>query len=254
MLKKRYFQGVVNRKTVCLSLLLWTALSITACGRPSASDGSSGSENTTVSNNLQQIIGLDTDVITSLSADDVQSDGPDQFYYEQIQKILAGSKPYTGQHKELFRRIKTMMTDKDYWDFSLYGEKKVHISTLPIFMWDCQKHAIVDNSPRIVVFSEDFTKAGICELYRESDTYEVLSIGDMDELAIDTLRGNPNQQFAFICNGGIEFMLNDNNETLGTGRYDIQIEGDYFQALQGTDIPVSFKELTDEKALLTITK
>ncbi|MCD7825573.1 MAG: hypothetical protein LUH14_06410 [Clostridiaceae bacterium] len=240
---------VLKEKLIGLGVLLLIFLTGTACGAGQTDTASSVTGEAEETDDLNETIGGSLHAATELNADEVTAVTMDSSYSSQIEKILKGSDDYAKQHNEFIQQVNELC---DGEEFELYGEASLYASIVPVFAWDCIENEIVVQSPKIVIFSEDLQKTGICELYKESAAYSVSSVRDMDDSVKKALTENPEQEFIFINNGEDSFLLDDKNETAAAGGSEINITGEYYQALQNAGIQISYEKLTNEENLVRI--
>lgn len=206
-------------------------------------------------NNLADMkIGMNRMPLPEVNADDVPGINDNQFYiqlgklqscYGHIECFLEGSGGYEKEHKELICRLKEFFNEEN---LDIAAIKELYI--LPVFNWHCIDKEFFFNSPWLLIYSKDLDGFFTCSIddYGEGK-YVNPNIGRLHPIYREALEENKKKEFCFIANVRYECILDNKNKTIGTGRYDLDIKGDYYKKLQGFGAGISFKKLVSSKNL-----
>ena len=235
------------KKNLFLGMIMIMSCICIACGKKSLAQNEDSSEN-----NLEMVIGGAEEREIVLDADKVPDCSLEQKYVKEIENLINGSNGYKAEHNDFMEQIIDTTKDKQS---CLYGEKQLNISMCPVFEWSGETNEIIYNYPKVVVFSNDLTKAACFELMWEDGKYRSYSYGEMETNFFNTLNENKDKEFLFL---GVyeqeEFLSADNEltEINGMNSNTVKVNGDYYSKLKDSGILISMSGLTENLKLYVI--
>lgn len=125
----------------------------------------------------------------------------------------------------------------------------------PVFEWSGETNEIIYNYPKVVVFSDELTKAACFELMWEDGKYKSYSYGEMETNFFNTLNENKDKEFLFLgAYEQEEFLSADNDltEINGMNSNTVKVNGDYYSKLKDSGILISMSGLTENLKLYVI--
>lgn len=210
-----------------------------ACNKTTSVQNNNSNESSS-----QMVMGGGEEKEIVLDASKVPDCSIEQKYLKEIEGLINGSKGYEAEHNDFMEQIADIVKDEG---LCLYGEKKLNISMCPVFEWSGETNEIIYNTPKVVVFSHDLTKAASFELIREDEKYKFHSYGDMETKLFDTLKENKDKEFLLLGAYEQEELLSSENELTqinGMNFNTVEVKGNYYSKLKDSGILISMNGLT----------
>jgi hypothetical protein len=133
-----------------------------------------------------------------------------------------------------------------------FGTEGYYISKVPIYWFDAYNNAM-DTALRIVLFSEDLSKAAEATFFIVDNELQMDVKNEFSELSLMT--GNRDMRFIFLYNRIATLVIDsNNNQHLWPQdlRYTLVVRGDYFHTLNHELLGVSFTRLTNPHNMIWV--